>query len=283
MDPICFPTKCSPDKINHQVIIFSPFSPSMKEILNLDYLNAHRFQEKMAKRNLMVRIIGNGDNHTDLNHSFTYSLLGERLEWPEFNQELLTPYERSLSGGEYKINTIIDYDGNLGSPIHTLLRYLSHQEYWSDPVGNLKQFGQVPLSQWRWFFNTITSSDQVTLWTSRINPEIVTSFPWSCLVSHLYPAFKAPVDYFPFLGSLAQEKLIRRHPPLKIYTGKSAKDRGYQLAEMIGTAAANISYYYATSAFDRNAVDICSSTWESRGEAEKNRQLVVIDGNHVIF
>lgn len=254
----------------------TPFSPDWLNRLNSARAEAFATQKFLEQQGSRGVVLGNG-GETDLGKIFQQSLLGLRLKNKvEVDKNALSPYERSLINQEARILTIIDWDGVMGSPLHTVLKFAQKPASWKGGFGEIKKLGRVNLREWRWFKKMAQASDYLVVWSSRflINEESSLSF--------LAKPFEGPVSYWPFFNESSLRRLSLIEPDkIEVWPQKPLLDRKASLAKIIGgttTKSWEMIYYVGSSHFDRQTV---------RRFVKKNPHLAprfaFFDTSHLIF
>ena len=248
----------------------------------LDHFNSARAEAEITKNFLEERggrgvILGNGGNKANLEKIFQASLLGLRLKNKvEVDKNALNPYERNLINQDPRLLTIVDWDGVMGSPPHTVLRFIQKPSSWGGGFGEMKKLGRVNLEEWRWFKKMAQASDYLVVWSSRflVNEESPLSF--------IAKPFEGAISYWPLFDKSSLRRLSLIEPnKIEVWPQKPLLDRKASLAKIIDgttTKSWEMIYYVGSSHFDRQTV---------RRFVKKNPHLAprfaFFDTSHLIF
>lgn len=252
------------------------FSPDWLNHLNSARAEAFATQKFLEQQGGRGVVLGNGGK-ANLEKIFQASLLGLRLKNKvEVDKNALSPYERSLINQEARILTIIDWDGVMGSPLHTVLKFAQKPASWKGGFGEMKKLGRVNLGEWRWFKKMAQASDYLVVWSSRflVDEESPLSF--------LAKPFAAPISYWPFFDKSSLRRLSLIEPnKIEVWPQKPLLNRKTSLEKIIGGTTIKsweMIYYVGSSHFDRQTV---------RRFVKKNPHLaprfVFFDTSHLIF
>ena len=212
-----------------------------RDFFNLGVREARRFQRRLRELDGCSRIISDG-RRLDLERLLTESLLGLRTPGCRVNLEKLTPSEHKLRRRqEWKVATVLDYDGVLAEPLKAALRFLREPRRWK---AGLRRLEQVPLKRWELLMLVIQASDSAYLHTSR--RVSLKEAPWWWRVA-------APMERFgcyPFLGPEVRNILSTlKGYGLRVLTGKPFDDDLRCWQEII--ASFDMTYIVGSSLFDR--------------------------------
>jgi len=247
----------------------------------LDHLNSARAEAEITKNFLEERggrgvILGNGGK-ASLEKIFQTSLLGLRLKnKEEVNQAVLNSYERNLAKQDARLLTIVDWDGVMGSPLHTVLRFIQEPSSWGGGFKEMKKMGQVNLREWRWFKKMAQASDYLVVWSSRL---LVNE---GSPLSFIAKPFEGAISYWPFFDNRSLRRLALIEPnKVSAWPKKPLLGRQAALEKIIGETnieSWDMIYYVGSSHFDRQAV---------RRFVKKNPHLaprfVFFDTSHLIL
>ena len=254
----------------------TPFSPDWLNRLNSARAEAFATQKFLEQQGSRGVVLGNG-GETDLGKIFQQSLLGLRLKNKvEVDKNALSPYERSLINQDARLLTIIDWDGVMGSPLHTVLKFAQKPASWKGGFGEIKKLGRVNLEEWRWIKKMARASDYLVVWSSRFLVDEESS------LNFFAKPFAAPISYWPFFDKSSLRRLILIEPnKIEVWPQKPLLGRKTSLEKIIGgttTKSWEMIYYVGSSHFDRQTV---------RRFVKKNPHLaprfVFFDTSHLIF
>jgi len=228
------------------------FSPDWLNRLNSARAEAFATKKFLEKQGGRGVVLGNGGK-ADLEKIFQTSLLGLRLKNKvEIDKNALRPYERSLANQDARLLTIIDWDGVMGSPLHTVLKFAQKPASWKGGFGEMKKLGRVNLGEWRWFKKMAQASDYLVVWSSRflVDEESPLSF--------LAKPFAAPISYWPFFDKSSLYRLTLIEPnKIEVWPQKPLLGRQASLEKIIGKTnieSWDMIYYVGSSHFDRQTV-----------------------------
>lgn len=229
--------------------IYSPDSMARFNSARAEAENTKKFLEERGGRGV---ILGNG-NKANLEKIFQESLLGFRLKNKvEVDQTALNHYERSLINQDVRLLTIVDWDGVMGSPLHTALKFAQKPALWKGGFEEMKKLGRVNLREWHWFKKTAQASDYLVVWSSRflVDEESPLSF--------LAKPFAAPISYWPFFDKNSLRRLALIEPgKIEVWPQKPLLGRKTSLEKIIGGTTIKsweMIYYVGSSHFDRRTV-----------------------------
>ena len=228
------------------------FSPDWLNRLNSARTEAFATQKFLEQRGGRGVVLGNGGK-ADLEKIFQASLLGLRLKNKvEVDKNALSPYERSLINQEARILTIVDWDGVMGSPLHTVLKFAQKPASWKGGFGEIKKLGRVNLGEWRWLKKMAQASDYLAVWSSRFLVDEESS------LSFFTKPFAAPISYWPFFDKSSLRRLTLIEPnKIEVWPQKPLLGRKTSLEKIIGgttTKSWEMIYYVGSSHFDRQTV-----------------------------
>jgi len=221
----------------------------MSESVNEQFNPAIRNFEKLKQDlggEIKVRRIGSGEKEANLEQVFEQSLLGDRLSGYKLDEDKLSPYEKKLrTKKDLKINTIVDFDGVLVSPIHFQRR--------------------VGIKNMLWLARVAKASDKTVIWTNRLQPEegMLSNYGW-----------------FPFLGKRVSrritETLKTQGDQRNVQVKKKKLDgNGESLVGL--TEGSDLTIFIGSGNIDRKIV----SEYISRGGDPK--KLIYFDTGHLIL
>ncbi len=262
--------------MNAEISRTTVFSPDWLNRLNSARAEAFATKKFLEQRGSRGVVLGNGGK-ANLEKIFQASLLGLRLKNKvEVDKNALNPYEQSLINQDTRLLTIIDWDGVMGSPLHTVLKFAQKPASWKGGFGEIKKLGRVNRGEWRWFKKTAQASDYLVVWSSRllVNDE-------SSLCSLAKP-FEGPISYWPFFDSSSIRRLALLEPnKIEVWAQKPLLKRQMSLEKIIGKTNIqtwDMIYYVGSSHFDRQVV---------RRFIEKNPsfapRFVFFDTSHLVF
>jgi len=252
------------------------FSPDWLNRLNSARAEAFATKKFLEQQGGRGVVLGNGGK-ADLGKIFQASLLGLRLKNKvEVDKNALSAYERSLINQDARLLTIVDWDGVMGSPLHTVLKFAQKPASWKGGFEEMKKLGQVNLEEWCWFKKMAQASDYLAIWSSRflVDEESPLSF--------LAKPFAAPISYWPFFDKSSLRRLSLIEPnKIEVWPQKPLLGRKTSLEKIIGgttTKSWEMIYYVGSSHFDRQTV---------RHFIKKNPHLAprfaFFDTSHLIF
>ncbi len=255
------------------------FSPDGLNRLNFAWVEASATKKFLEKQGSRGVILGNGGK-ADLEKIFQTSLLGLRPEIKvEVDKNALSPYEQSLINQEtISILTIIDWDGVMGSPLHTVLKFAQNPASWKGGFGEMKKLGRINREEWRWFKKMAQASDRLVVWSSRflVDEESPLSF--------FAKPFAAPISYLPFFdkSSLRRLTLIKRNKievwPQKPLLGRQASLEKIMEETNTKIESWNMIYYVGSSHFDRQTVRLFV-----KNNHDFAPRFAFFDTNHLFF
>ena len=194
----------------------------------------------------------------------------------EVDKNALSLYERSLIGQDARLLTIIDWDGVMGSPFHTVLKFVQKPALWSGGLKEIKKLGRVNLSEWRWFEKIARASDCLVVWSSRFLIAEESS------LSFLAKSFEGPISSWPFFNERSLCRLVSIEPnKIEVWPQKPLLGRQASLEKIIGETnikSWDMIYYVGSSHFDRQT---------ARRFVKKNPHLaprfVFFDTSHLVL
>jgi len=262
--------------MNAEISRTTVFSPDWLNRLNSARAEAFATKKFLEQRGSRGVVLGNGGK-ANLEKIFQASLLGLRLKNKvEVDKNALNPYEQSLINQDTRLLTIIDWDGVMGSPLHTVLKFAQKPASWKRGFGEIKKLGRVNRGEWRWFKKMAQASDYLVVWSSRflVNEESPLSF--------IAKPFEGTISYWPFFYNRSLCRLALIEPnKISAWPQKPLLGRQASLEKIIGETnieSWDMIYYVGSSHFDRQTV---------RRFVKKNPHLaprfVFFDTSHLIF
>ena len=228
------------------------FSPDWLNRLNSARAEAFATKKFLEQRGSRGVVLGNGGK-ANLEKIFQTSLLGLRLKNKvEVDKNALNPYEQSLINQDTRLLTIIDWDGVMGSPLHTVLKFAQKPASWKRGFGEIKKLGRVNRGEWRWFKKMAQASDYLVVWSSRflVNEESPLSF--------IAKPFEGTISYWPFFDNRSLCRLALIEPnKISAWPQKPLLGRQASLEKIIGETnieSWDMIYYVGSSHFDRQTV-----------------------------
>ena len=193
---------------------------SFKEISNPATQDYNRLERDCGQQ-MKMRKIGSGGIKSDLGQVFQQSLLGDRLSGYQVDENSLCQYEKELrSKPDVRIQTIVDFDGVLVSPIHLQ-----------------KKAG---LSNMLWLARVAKASDNTIVWTRRFQPE---------------KGRLSDYALFPFLGKGVSERITNamKHQGEVNVMSKNANNNGDLLVNLTGNS--DLTIFIGSGNLDRKIVN----------------------------
>ncbi len=203
------------------------------------------FKREIEKYGGVYKKIGHGDHNSRLYRVFEESLLGLRIKERviDVRETHFTQLEKILlKRNHWKVLTVLDYDGVVSSPYHTIKRKI-------EEILKGRNAPPQPANA-RWFSYLTGLSDECVVWTGRRYFSHQSSRIGSFVHTLFHPAGRHFM-HFPFIDDEMISYIKNSGKGVRVVYQKTVRLDGDELFSFMRESTADIVYYVGSSHIDR--------------------------------